>query len=104
MVSDIRISRVFGIASASVALAATFAACAPFSASRDDAPPVDPRRSDPTVPATGGIDGGPASADAGSNQQNNLNTGGDASAGTPGCNGAIDCERVVFVTSEAVWG
>ena len=106
MVSDIRFYRVFGIASASVALAATFAACAPFSVSRDDTPPVDARRSDdPTVPAKAIVDGGPASADAGASPGNQLNVGADVfPAAGPGCNGAIDCERVVFVSSEAVWG
>jgi hypothetical protein len=105
MVSDIRIYRVLGIAGASVALAATFAACAPFSVSRDDAPPVDARRSDdPTVPAKAIVEAGAASADAGTSPGNQLNVGGDVFPGAAGCNGAVDCERVVFVTSEAVWG
>lgn len=81
-----------------VAIGALVVACAPFSESFGDTPPVDPRRSDdPTLsatPAKATVDGGAALGDAGA----------DAATTTPACNGAADCERVVFVTSEAILG
>ena len=100
MVSDIRFYRVFGLIGASAALSTIFAACAPFSVSRDDAPPMDgPRSDDPLIPKKAVVEAGVVPADAGASSS------GDAATPPPvGCNGVVDCERVVFVSSEAVWG
>jgi hypothetical protein len=107
MVSDIRFYRVFGLVGATVALGATFAACAPFSATRDDAPPMDASRSDdPIVPAKALVEAGAAPAEAGATSSGDAgaSSAADAAPAPKGCNGAVDCERVVFVTSETVWG
>lgn len=95
MVSDIRFYRVSQALGALVAIGALVLACAPFDVSRDDAPPVDPRRSDDaTLPTPGG-----GAADAAAES-----SGDPATSGSAGCNGAVSCERVVFVTSKAVTG
>jgi hypothetical protein len=97
MVSDIRFYRVSRALGGIVVLGALLLGCAPFSESRDDAPPVDPGRSDAaTSPAPGSSDGGSAAADAAADAA--------TSSASSACNGAADCERVVFVTSEAVYG
>ncbi|MDB5213584.1 MAG: surface antigen protein [Myxococcaceae bacterium] len=98
MVSDTHFTRVFQAGAAAVAIGALVLACAPFSEALGDAPPVDSRRSDdPTLPLG---DGG-TKTDAAKAQAS------DAATPSPppaACNGTASCERVVFVTSEAVTG
>jgi hypothetical protein len=103
MVSDIRFCRVFQALGALYAIGALPLACAPFSESRGDAPPVDSRRSDdPNVVLKAPLDSGTASGDGGAVSSKDATT-------TPppppaACAGAVDCERVVFVTSETIYG
>lgn len=97
MESDIRIARIFQLGMLLVALGATNGACSPFGEALGEAPPVDSRRSsDPVEPP----------ADAG--DVSSVGDAGAADAGpvpstTPvppgGCKGALDCQRVVFVSS-----
>jgi hypothetical protein len=78
------------VAAAALLVASGGVACATFS----EAPPVVDASTDAaTDPLPPGPDGG--AVDAG---------GIDAPNGGPGCNGAVDCERVVFVTTRAFTG
>jgi hypothetical protein len=103
MVSDTRFARVFQAGGAVLAISALVLACAPFSESRGDAPPMDAGRSDdpkgPKGSKAPSYDGG-ASADAGVPSTD----GATATPSAPACNGDPSCERVVFVTSMAVPG
>lgn len=101
MLSDIRFYRVLGLLGAAVACTAIVAACAPFSEAPGDAPPMDgPRSDDPVIPAKALVEAGAVAADAGPDSGSDS----DAAAQSTGCPGAVDCERVVFVSSDAVWG
>jgi hypothetical protein len=101
MVSDIQFRRHFAACCALLACGALAVACGSFGEAPRDAPPVDPRRSsDTTDPsdASGANEAATESEDAGA--------GTSVAAAQSGstCNGAVDCERVVFVTSQTFRG
>jgi hypothetical protein len=92
MVCDIRFRRFFRRCWLIVAACATSAACTPFGEAPGDGPPVEIVRSND--PTTTSAEAGVSDAEAAP-----ATDASGAEGNTGGCNGAVACKRVVFVTS-----